>query len=179
MNNMLTKHYPQRLLESPEFLEMQEALGDPVFELRSALYSFGEQLNVNTATYGLCAWETALGINVDVSKSDTERRERIMSKLRGTGAVTAEMIENVARSFAGGEVTVIEDPANYTFIVKFSGQYGVPHNIDAVTAAINEIKPAHLGFTYEYSYLLIREVHGVMTLTELEQTPLKLFAGGA
>lgn len=176
---MLKSHYAERLLASPEFSEMQDALDGEVVAMRRASYEFGEQLNVDTATYGLKAWEEAYGIPVDVSKSDTERRERIKSKMRGTGTVTAAMVANVAQSFTGGEVTVVEHPETYSFTIKFSGQLGVPKRIDDVTAAIDEIKPAHLAFDYEYSYLLIMDIHGVMTLSQLEATPLNLFAGGA
>lgn len=176
---MLKELYPERLVLSPEFAAMQDALDGPVTALRQGLYTLGAQLNVGTATVGLTAWERALGLNTDVSKSDTERRERIMSKLRGTGTVTAEMIANVAQSFTGGQVTVIEDAENYRFVLKFSGQYGTPPNMADVGAAIEEIKPAHLSYSYEYSYLLIRDIHGVMTLAQLQATTLNKFAGGS
>lgn len=176
---MLTKHYPDRLLSSPEFFEFQEALGAVVHRLRSDLYSFGDQLSAGTATWGLCAWERALGIPVDVSKSDTERRSLIMSKLRGVGTVTADMIANIAQSFVEGEVTVREVPERASIVVKFVGELGIPSGIELVKAAIDEIKPAHLAVEYEYSYLLIRDVHHAMTINELNSTPLYKFAGGS
>ncbi|MEG1967332.1 MAG: putative phage tail protein [Clostridia bacterium] len=176
---MLSEHYPNRLLASAEFLQMQTALDAEIIALRMALDDFGRQLNVSTATFGLGAWERALGLPVDVSKLDTHRRERIMSKLRGTGTVTAEMIANVAKSFTGGEVSVIEDATNSRFVLKFSGQYGTPPNMADVGAAIDEIRPAHLAYSYEYSYLLIRDIHGKMTLNQLAAQKLNKFAGGA
>ncbi|MEG1492248.1 MAG: putative phage tail protein [Oscillospiraceae bacterium] len=176
---MLPELYPQRLLKGSEFSELQAALDSAVVELRVALDDFGKQLNVSTATFGLDSWERALGLPVDVSKLDTERRERIMSKLRGSGTVTAAMIANVAKSFAGGEVSVIEDAANSRFVLKFSGQFGIPPNMADVGAAIDEIRPAHLAYSYEYSYLLIKDIDGLMKLKTLETQKLNKFAGGA
>ena len=38
--------------------------------------------------------------------------------------------------------------------------------------------PAHLILEYLYRYLLIKEVHEVMTLTEMDATVMNKFAGG-
>ena len=62
------------------------------------------------------------------------------------------MIQNMAESFSNGEVAVIEDAANYHFDIKFVGTIGIPPNMDDLTAAINEIKPAHLTYAYIYVY---------------------------
>lgn len=176
---MLLKHYPERLLASKEFKEMQEALGAEVYRLRADLYSLGDQLNVETATWGLCAWERALGIPVDVSKSDTDRRSAVLSKLRGVGTVTASMLAGVVKSFVAGDVTVLEAPERAAIIIKFEGEYGIPAGMDEVKAAVEEIKPAHLAVEYAYRYLLIREVHETMTISELNTKPLGIFAGGS
>ncbi|MNE88949.1 hypothetical protein D3C80_1863070 [compost metagenome] len=55
---------------------------------------------------------------------------------------------------------------------------GIPPNLDDLKAVIEEIKPAHMQVEYEFSYLLIRDIDGVMTLDQLEQEPLLNFAGG-
>lgn len=110
------------------------------------------QMNVLTATWGLTAWEKALGLETDVSKSNTYRRERIMSKLRGAGTTTTALIKNVAESFSNGEVAIIEHNGESKFDVKFIGTVGRPPNMEDLTAAIEDIKPAHLAYTYIYVY---------------------------
>jgi hypothetical protein len=62
------------------------------------------------------------------------------------------MIEEVAASYSNGEVEVIENPATYSFIVKFVGTRGLPPNMADLTVTIEEIKPAHISFTFEYVY---------------------------
>ena len=62
--------------------------------------------------------------------------------------------------------------------LKFIGDVGVPANIQDLKSAIIRAVPAHIYVNYAYRYLLIREVHEVMTLAELNATPLSSFAGG-
>jgi uncharacterized protein YmfQ (DUF2313 family) len=111
------------------------------------------QLNVETATWGLDLWEKAYGIKTDVSKSYAFRRARIESKMRSQGVTTVAMIKNVAESFSNGEVDVIEHPEEYRFEIKFIGTLGIPPNMDDLTGAIKEIKPAHLDFAYVYTFI--------------------------
>ena len=136
----------------------QEAL-EPVMKAQEAAHDdFTAQLWPTTATWGLSVWEEALGIPTDVSKDVEYRRTRIVSKLRGSGAVTVEMIQNVAASFSGGDVEIIEYPSEFRFEVKFVGTIGVPPNLEDLSAALEEIKPAHLAFRYIIIYRLWREV---------------------
>ena len=110
------------------------------------------QLNVRTATWGLELWEKALGIQIDATKPYPFRRSRIESKLRAQGITTKIMIKNVAESFSNGVVDIIEHPELYLFDVKFIGTLGIPPNMDDLSAAIEEIKPAHLAYRYIYTY---------------------------
>jgi hypothetical protein len=63
------------------------------------------------------------------------------------------MIQNVAKSFSNGDVDIVEDNTDYQFTVKFVGTMGIPPNMDDLTAAIEDIKPAHLAFIFEYTYI--------------------------
>ncbi len=130
----------------------QQAL-EPLMESQQAAHDdFTPQLWPTTATWGLSDWEKALGLPTDVSRPVGFRRPRIVSKLRGSGATTVEMLQNVAESFSNGAVEIIEYPAEYRFEVKFVGTIGVPPNMDDLSAALDEIKPAHLAYTYVIIY---------------------------
>lgn len=111
------------------------------------------QLNVQTATWGLELWEKALGIQINATKPLAFRRGRIESKLRAQGITTKIMIKNVAESFSNGIVDIIEHPELYLFDVKFIGSLGIPPNMDDLSAAIEEIKPAHLTYRYIYTFI--------------------------
>ena len=137
-------------------LTMEELQGILSADINSLATNFGETIDqcfIGTATSILSRYEKIYGIQVDVSKSEEFRRERIKAKIRGTGTVTKEMIRETASSYSNVEVEVIEDNANYSFKVKFIGTKGIPANMADLTLTINEIKPAHLSFTFEYTYL--------------------------
>lgn len=111
-----------------------------------------KQFFVSTATWGLDLWEKELGLDTDSSKSYVHRREMILAKLRGTGTTTKQMIKNAAMAFSGGEVEVIEYPAESRFVVQFIGVMGIPQNMPGFTAMLDQIKPAHLAYEFKYTF---------------------------
>lgn len=145
---------------SPEMQALQAAMQPEIERLRAETAGCMAQLCVGTATWGLAYWERALGIPVDVAKPLAYRRARVESKLRGQGTVTKAMIQNVAESFSNGQVEVLEHPADYRFEVKFTGTIGIPPNLEDLSAALEEIKPAHLTYTYVILFRLYEVLMG-------------------
>ena len=148
----LIARYPDFYMDSPEFVEMQEALEPEVLELWTAQGGLMDQLCVNTATWGLQYWERTLGIPVEQGKDLEYRRSRIRSKLRGSGVTTVALIESVAESFSNGDVAVTEFPQAYRLEIKFVGTIGIPPNLEDLTASLREILPAHLAWDYVMVY---------------------------
>jgi len=147
-------------------------------ELYKALDETLDQFFVRTATWGLDRWEQELGLTTELAKPIEQRRALVESKLRGAGQFSGRLVKNVAEAYDGGTVDVSFQPAEWSFTIKFVDTIGVPPNLDDLKMVIEEIKPAHLKVEYEFSYLLIRDVHGVMTLNQMGQIPLSKFAGG-
>ena len=143
---------PDAYKSSAEVVELQGAFGhwsDALDAARDALFA---QMFVQTATFGLKSWEAALGIETDETRNINFRRARVLSKLRGAGTTTKAMIQNVAESFSNGDVAILEYNGESRFEVKFVGTIGIPPNMDDLTDAIEEIKPAHLAYTYVFVY---------------------------
>ena len=138
--------------KSAEVIGIQRGIEPALVESWAARDGLLEQLSVSTATWGLEQWERSLGLAVDVAKPVEQRRARVISKLRGQGTTTVAMIKNMAESFSNGAVAVLEYPAEYRFEVKFVGTTGIPPNMEDLTAAIEEIKPAHLAYDYIIIY---------------------------
>lgn len=139
---------------------LQNILSADINALIGGLDGTIDQCFVNTATSILSRYEEIYGIQVDVSKSNEFRRERIRAKIRGTGTVTKQMIIDTAASYSNGEVEVIEEPGNYSFKIRFIGTLGIPGNMADLTLTIEEIKPAHLSYTFEYIYRTHAELSG-------------------
>lgn len=112
-----------------------------------------DQFFVKRATWGLIYWEHFVGIKENPTLSYERRRENIISKIRGVGTLTKTQIKNLATSFTGGEVEVLEIPEKYKIVVKFVGVKGVPENIGGLIAVLEETKPAHLEIAFEYTYM--------------------------
>ncbi|GGJ68313.1 hypothetical protein GCM10008982_17060 [Anoxybacillus voinovskiensis] len=178
MSNLF-QYLPNYYQDIREFQTLIGTENEEVEQLSATIDEVLEQFYVDTATWGLANWERICGIPVDESKPIEQRRSVIKSKLRGIGTVTVALIKNVAESWYNGEVEVTEQPSLYTVKIKFVSKLGVPPNLADIQNALREIIPAHLAIDFEFSYLLIKDVHNVMTLSQLEATTLDKFAGGA
>ncbi|WP_050698657.1 YmfQ family protein [Anaeromassilibacillus senegalensis] len=148
----LKNQVPPDYLKSPETCATLDAMNPEAVALWEAHESLLDQLFVSTATWGLDFWEKLYGIETDISKPYDFRRSRVISKIRSKGTATIAMIKNAAESFVNGDVEIIEHPENYSFEVKFSS-LGIPPNLEDLTATIEDIKPAHLAFSYIYNFL--------------------------
>lgn len=113
-------------------------------------------------------YEKEFDIKIDESKDIEFRRSVVISKLRGAGTTTKDMIKNVAKSYTNGDVEVIENTKDYSFIVKFVSILGTPPNLDDLVNAIEDIKPAHLECVYEFKYNT-HKVLSKFTHSELSQ----------
>ena len=171
----LLDYLPERYHKSKEIADFENAISGESDKLLVAYEDFLQQLNPLTATWMLDQWESYYGLPVDITKPYDFRHSRLLSHMRGKGTVTKEKIKNVAESFYNGIVEVIEQNDKYAFKIKFTSTYGVPPNIDDLSDALDEIKPAHMVYEYIYSHYLIREIHNVMTIAQMEQTPINLF----
>ena len=109
------------------------------------------QFYVDSATFGLDKWEKMLGISKNNFDYQT-RRENIKAKMRSRGTTTLSVIKNICEAYSYGEVDIIVDHANYSFVVNFVGSIGVPKAFAELDKTVNEIKPAHLAHSYKFNY---------------------------
>ncbi|AEG60008.1 putative phage tail protein [Desulforamulus ruminis] len=153
-----------------------EAIGKQIEALREVILEVEKQFSITTATWGLSWWEKEYGIKSYVGKPDDQRRSVILSKKRGAGRFTIELLRTVAQSYERGLVDVYDHPEDYYFIVKFNDTLGVPPNLDDLKNAIEEIKSANLEAVYQLRYLLIKEIHQTLTVNEMQSHKLTDFS---
>lgn len=155
---MLLDYLPSYYSRSKVFSSLLKVYEEEIKANNNAILDLQSQLFVDTATWGLDAWEKELNIYTDLSRPYDERREYIKSKLRGTGTCTIEMIKNAARAYTNAEIEVIEDNAKSTFVVKFVSVKGIPKDVHTFKSTIDAIKPAHMAYSLEYTYTTWGEV---------------------
>lgn len=144
--------------EAEELARLNASIGDVL-----------AQFFIETATWGLARWERIFGLSTDASKTYAQRREILLSRLRGVGAVSAELIESVASAYANGEVAVTSKTAEYTIVITFVSSMGVPGQIDDLKAAVRDITPAHLAIEYVFRFYTYAELKARnMTYGELK-----------
>lgn len=148
----LKGYLPERLLSAPvsDFLDAFQPEIDALAEEIAGLAEY--ELFASTADKWLPLWEAAYGLPSEPEKPAAERRSRLLSKMRGSGTTTAQMIRQVVASYANSDCEIIEHNDEYRFDVQFVGTVGIPPNMEDVRAAIEEIKPAHLAYQFLYLF---------------------------
>ncbi|MBS7527840.1 DUF2313 domain-containing protein [Fusibacter paucivorans] len=148
----LSKYLPTFLLDFQEMSIIQQAIASRYDELKQAVSDVDNQMDIGTATWLLEVFETDFGIDSDPSKAHAYRRENLFARQRGAGTVTKALIENTAETFSGADVEVIEYPSESRIEIKFVGVRGTPPNMAGLIEAIDHILPAHIAYSFVYTY---------------------------
>lgn len=175
MDRKLTDQMPERYLNSPEVGAAAGILWVLGEAFRDCVLDWLEQLTIDTATWGLKYWEQTYGVTPQITDTVEERRGRVKAKMRSPQTVTAAMLENLTDSYINGQSVVTELPRQHKVQIQFNGDYGIPSNLESLTAALLEVLPSHVTYEYLYRYLLVREVHG-MVIDTLQSHTIDEFA---
>ena len=81
-----------------------------------------------------------------------DRKDRIIYTLLSKNIFTPQVLKEQAKMFTNGEIEVIENYNDYSFIIKFTSVVGIPSNLDNFKNFIHINKPAHLNFSVEFRY---------------------------
>ena len=139
---------------------------------RGEIASLPQQMSLDTVSWNLPVEERVAGISPAPGASLEQRRTALKARWRSSGKATLEQIQTVADSWRNGAVEAAFTEGR--IVVRFVGPFGIPEDLDSLELVI----PAHLAMEYRFRYLLIRDLHQVKTLAEMEQLTLNQFAGG-
>lgn len=167
---------PRQYREDPWVLALADAILGVLEDQSSRSLEIRAQLSLETISWALDIEERAAGIVPPAGATLESRRSVLSARYRSSGKVSIDTIQAVADAWRNGEVDV--DFVGGRILVTFVGDYGVPEDLPALQTAIGRTIPAHLPIEFAFRYLLIREIHQVKTLAEMQQLTLKQFAGG-
>jgi len=125
-------------------------------------------------------WANLLKIVLPASMTLSEKRAYIRAKWRAKGHNSITLIKNICSSWENGEVDAElenDNDGNLTIKLTFSGAYGIPSDVDTLLKMIDEVRPAHIPFTLDYNFLLIKDIHEVKTIAEMNNIEIKDFMG--
>lgn len=176
----LTKLVPEFIAEKKEMHDLYITQGYEMGYLQQALDDIINQCFISTATWGLVRWEKIFNVTTNLALTYEQRREILVAKICGQGTTTVQMIKDTAAAFSGGEVDVMEDNANSRFVVRFIGIKGIPRNMKDFIVMLEEIKPAHLAYDFEYRFTLWDEIKPYQwnNFAEMSWDELRVWEGG-
>lgn len=138
------------LKQIPSFIKKDEVMrenysiqGQTFNELDDKTRNTFEQLFIDTATWGLRRWEEMLGINVDLEKTDEDRRAIIKSKLIGSKTTTKELLLEFLGTFGYTDVALTENMPDFTQTFDIN-HYLNTNTSKAMMETLRDIFPAHL-----------------------------------
>lgn len=160
----------------PWLQELFQSAGITLDNLTEYVNELNAQYFFDTATdAGLRIYEKELGIAP--ASTIENRRAAVEAAWKNGAKVGIEQLQAVADSWKNGEIDVSFQDGKIH--IQFIGDFGVPSDLDSLKEAMERTKPAHLAIVYAFRYILIKDIHEVVTLKEVEEFTLNLFAGGA
>lgn len=167
---------PRQYRGDPTVKTLADAICGVLAALETEAASVPPQISLDAVTWNLETEERLVGITPAPGATPEERRTALKSKWRAGGKLTIEQVQAVCDAWKNGEVVVGFTGGKIR--IQFVGAYGVPVDLDALKAAVRLVIPAHLAAEYIIKYLLIRDIHEVKTLAQMDQIKLDQFAGG-
>lgn len=149
-------------------IDMYKAVDAAFSELSAAIEELKNNFFFDTMTEkAVLFMETFLKITPTAAQTLENRRDAIRAKWRSKGHNNITLIQNVCNAWKKGEV--IADFVNGKIRLTFVGEYGVPEDFNALTDAVNVIKPAHLPYEILFRYLLKKNIHLVLTKSQMQE----------
>lgn len=162
--------------EDPWINELFNSAGITLDNIYAAIEDLKNQYWFDTMTWAIPVVENMLQFKTDSYAVIEDRRSQLEARWKSNGKADIYLLQAVANSWKNGDVTV--SFVNGKIQVAFVGEFGVPKDLTGLQKALDDVKPAHLALVYSFRYLLIKDIHNVMTINQLQTTKLNLFAGG-
>lgn len=150
----MVKMVPLYERKSKVFLEVFHSYDEEFKKLIQGVASLENEMFDDTAINSLSIYERDLGITSIEGLTTSQRREQISSRQRASfDQTTEETIQTIASAYSNGEVEVNPTSTVGLYEVKFVGSLGVPDNLEGLKRAIDVVFPAHLMYTFVFTYV--------------------------
>lgn len=147
----LIEFYPEHL-KNPTIIEILRVLNVQLAEEEEGIENLTREFNISTATNSLPLWAKFVGIEYNDTIDVEIMRSNILAGLMSNQVTTVKVIKEIAEKYSNGTCEVIENYADYSFIVRFTSTVGIPLKIDEIQKSIDRVKPAHLNYKFEFIY---------------------------
>lgn len=145
----ILRYLPEYLAKDEAFKAVADVESAEHETIRIDLQDLLNQMFVDTATWGLSAWERVFQTSPPVNADYTVRRSLLKAKMLGLGTMTRKQMEELINQFVDNhDAYVVENVKPGYF------QIVLPSNVTWVSAmrdAVEEMKPAHLAYYILYT----------------------------
>ena len=130
--------------------------------------------------------EKEFKIKPDSEMTLEDRKDFLLSILRGIGVTNVEKLKTIAKTYECVDIEVIQNYSSYSIIIKFVSILGIPKRLNDLKKAIEKVVPCHLGISYEFKYNILNDltpytlqefVTKGLTLDDLASGDLKTLLG--
>lgn len=170
----MLNNLPRQYRKDPWIIALANAMQDMLLDQEDVARSITDQASLDTVSWNLPVEERLAGITPSAGATLESRRTALKAKWRSGGKLTFEQVQAVCNAWKNGEVVVSFHDGRIR--VQFVGAFGVPEDMDSLKAALRLVIPAHLPVDYILKYLLIGDIHNIMSLDTLQSNPLSNFA---
>lgn len=143
---------PPFLRNMEQIADILQAIEPELTLIRNEIARQMRELNITTSTTLLPRHERIFAVPVNPKTQIEDRRARLVARLLGQGTTTLEVLIAVIRGYYDGDVGIIEHPHEARFVIELSGPLQMPVDWPNMTAAIEELKPAHLAYDHSFTY---------------------------
>ena len=186
--NELTQYVPKRYWNNDE---IQKFIYEKLTNRLNWLEGIFEEI-VNNAYIedmneeALSKLEKEFKIKPDGEMTLEDRKDFLLSILRGIGVTNVEKLKTIAKTYECGDIEVIQNYSSYSIIIKFVSILGIPKRLNDLKKAIEKVVPCHLGISYEFKYNTLNDltpytlqefVDKGLTLNDLLNSDLKRLLG--
>ena len=186
--NELTQYVPKRYWGNDD---VQKLIYEKLSDRLNWLEGIFEEI-VNNAYIedmneeALSKLEKEFKIKPSNDMTSEDRKDFLLSILRGVGVTNVEKLKTIAKTYECGDIEVIQNYSSYSIIIKFVSILGIPKRLNDLKKAIEKVVPCHLGISYEFKYNILNDltpytlqefVTKGLTLDDLASGDLKTLLG--
>ena len=146
------------------------AIYNKVADINNYIKGLQNEFFFDTLTlFSISAYEKLMKITPFAGATIEDRRSAIRARWRANGKNTIKLIQDICNSWQNGEI--LASFISGKIKLQFVGSYGIPsaNNLSALSSQINELIPAHIGWYFQYKFILKKDIHNVMTKAQMEK----------
>lgn len=171
----ILQYLPAFLSKDDVFRVVNNADSKEHDKLRLGMQDLFDNINVDTATWGLDMWEDLLQIKPSDKFNYMLRRKNILSRLRSVSSVTLKFMQQVVDNYTvNGTSKVVDRPHDY--MIDIHVQDGKVLSFVDLIKAIRIWIPAHIGWQFIALSSIEGSIYGIgaVSIGDIYHVPAQL-----